>query len=112
VALNNLSWIFLQKNENQQALIYAQKALALSPNSPEILDSVGWVLMKQQKYKEAEAYLLKAHAQLNKNPSINYHLAMLYVAMQDKKKANYHLELTDGLEFPEKLQAKQLLDEL
>lgn len=112
VALNNLSWIFLQKNQNQQALIYAQKALALSPNSPEILDSVGWVLVKQQKYKEAEAYLLKAHTQLNKNPSINYHLATLYFEMNNMEKSKHYLELTRDMEFPEKQAAQQLFEKL
>jgi len=72
-ALNNLGWIYFEKNDDR-ALGLLARAAELAPQSPAVLDSYGWVLFKNGKTKEGVGYLEKAHDLAPGNAEISAHL--------------------------------------
>ena len=60
MALNNLGWIYFEK-DNDKALPTLKRAYELAPESPAILDSYGWVLVKKGKVQEGLVHLKKAN---------------------------------------------------
>jgi len=67
--------------EEAQALVAL--ALAQSPDSAAVLDSMGWVLHRQGKQAEALGYLQRAQA-LGNDPEIDLHLGEVQWAMGDR----------------------------
>ena len=85
-ALNHLSFIYAESNENlEKAEQMIMRALLLSPRDSYILDTAGWVLFKRGKVKEAVQYLEKAYQQNKVEVLIAEHLAEVY----------YHLDMID-----------------
>lgn len=80
-ALNALGYTLADRTDRyQEALGYIQRALALSPDDPAILDSMGWVQYKLKHYDEALSYLRKAYGQI-KDPEVAAHLSeVLFVS--------------------------------
>ncbi|QSP96247.1 tetratricopeptide repeat protein [Marinobacter salinisoli] len=61
VALNALGYILTTKtNRLDEARNYIERALALDPENPAILDSMGWVLFKEGELESALDYLARA----------------------------------------------------
>jgi len=60
MALNNLGWIYFEKN-NDNALPMLKRAYELAPESPAVLDSYGWVLVKKGRVEEGLVHLKKAN---------------------------------------------------
>ena len=63
VVLNNLSWLYMEKNLLSKALIHAEKAYSLSTKEPNVVDTYAQVLLKSGKTAQAlekaeEAYEL------------------------------------------------------
>ena len=85
IALNNAAFILLESgHQPDEALKYAQQALELAPNNPEIEDTIGWVYYRKGIYRTALDHLQHAVAEDgNKNdpPSTarRYHLGMAYL---------------------------------
>ncbi len=64
-ALNALGYILVEHTERyQKGLSYIERALALSPESPAILDSMGWAKFRLGNNQEALQYLQRAYKQL------------------------------------------------
>src|SRR3546814_14301360 len=61
MALNNLAAV-LEEQTDPAAYSYAQRAYALQPTNPVVMDTYGWGLLQQGKVQEA-APLLKQAAQ-------------------------------------------------
>lgn len=60
-ALNALGYTLADRTERyREALIYIEKALALRPEDPAILDSMGWVQYRLGNLEQAEQYLRQA----------------------------------------------------
>jgi tetratricopeptide (TPR) repeat protein len=73
-ALNALGYTLADRTDRyQEALGYIQRALALKPNDPYILDSMGWVQYRLKNYGEALKYLHRA-MDLQQDPEIASHL--------------------------------------
>lgn len=73
-ALNALGYTLANRTERHaeaQALI--ERALALQPNEPAILDSMGWVLYRRGRYERALEYLSRAYASFP-DPEVAAHL--------------------------------------
>jgi tetratricopeptide (TPR) repeat protein len=63
-AYNALGYTFADRNVRlDEARTLIERALALTPDDPHILDSMGWVLFRQKDYPRALEYLRKAYAQ-------------------------------------------------
>lgn len=85
-ALNHLSFVYAESNENLElAEQMIMRALLLSPSDSYILDTAGWVLFKRGKVKEAVQYLERAYQQNKAEVLIAEHLAEVY----------YHLDMID-----------------
>lgn len=64
-ALNALGYTLADRTErHREALIYIEKALALRPEDPAILDSMGWVQYRLGNLEQAEQYLRRALEQV------------------------------------------------
>lgn len=64
-ALNALGYTLADRTERySEALIYIEKALALKPEDPAILDSMGWVHYRLGNLEQAERYLRRALEQV------------------------------------------------
>ncbi|HKT16987.1 MAG TPA: XrtA/PEP-CTERM system TPR-repeat protein PrsT [Stellaceae bacterium] len=115
VAENNLAWTLSETGHNADALVHAQHAAALLPQSPQILDTFGVVLMKNGKNDEAVATLQKAAGtQPDANLPIRLHLAQALVAAgrKDDARADLRAMLATGKSFKERDEAEKLLKQL
>ncbi len=60
VALNNLAYFYLERNQLEKALEHATKSLNLQPNMPDVLDTIGRIYMAKKDYETAVKHLSKA----------------------------------------------------
>jgi tetratricopeptide (TPR) repeat protein len=83
MALNALGYTLADRtNRYQEALGYIQRALALRPDDPAVLDSMGWVQYRLKHYDAALSYLRRAYAKF-KDPEVAAHLVeVLFVSGQ------------------------------
>ena len=111
-ALNNLAWVYQQRND-PRARSVAQKAYLISP-SASVADTLGWILVTQGSAESGLTLLRQAAAQLAGVPTVNYHLA---VALKDTGHAQEAIAMLRPIvqgptAFDEKADATHLLDEL
>ena len=90
---NNMAWINIEflNGDPEVSLEYVKKALALNPDSADIIETYGWILYKLNQPGEAIIHLKKAQ---EINPDIycvNYHLGASYFALGDYKSSLYYL---------------------
>ena len=104
-----MAWLNLEQGKNTEALNYANKALAIVPNSPAIKDTMGLVLLKSGDYDRAGTYLLSAYKQLSNVPSVKYHLALFYFHKNNYEKSRDLLHDIVDVKFTEQLDAQKLL---
>jgi putative PEP-CTERM system TPR-repeat lipoprotein len=91
VFLNNLAWVSGELGD-PKALSYAEKAFALAPESPSMLDTLGVLLVKKGDLTQGLEKLQKA-AQLAPNQAdIRLHLAKALIKAGDKTAARKELE--------------------
>lgn len=60
IALNNLAYFYLEREQLDLALEHASKALKLQPNNNDILDTVGRIYLEKNDYQTAVEHLSKA----------------------------------------------------
>lgn len=112
VALNNLAWVYQQKNDPRAASL-ARQAYVLSPG-PQTADTLGWILTTTGKPESGVALLRQAAGEATNDPRILYHYA---VALKDTGKKDDAIQQLKNVvaakgEFAEKKLAQQLLDDL
>jgi tetratricopeptide (TPR) repeat protein len=73
MALNNLGWIYFEKNDDR-ALPLLKQASELAPESAAVLDSYGWVLANSGQREKGLKYLEKAHKLAPEEAEIKAHL--------------------------------------
>jgi putative PEP-CTERM system TPR-repeat lipoprotein len=73
-ALNNAARAY-QAEKDPHALEYAERAKALAPDNPAILDTLGWILAEKGDTAKALPILQKAVSLAPADPDIRYHLA-------------------------------------
>jgi predicted Zn-dependent protease len=89
--LNNLAWVSGELND-PKALSYAEKASALAPANPSVLDTLGMLLIKKGDVKQGLENLQRA-AQLGPNLSeIRLHLAKALIKAGDTAAARKELD--------------------
>jgi tetratricopeptide (TPR) repeat protein len=85
--LNALGYLLTdQFDRHVEARGYIQKALAMDPDNPAIIDSMGWVLFKVGDYQAALGYLERAY-RLEQDPEIAAHLVDVHWALGDREQA-------------------------
>lgn len=113
VALNNLAFAY-QIEKDSRALQYAEKAYALAPDNPSIMDTLGWILNEQGQTARALPILQKAAALAPQMMEVRFHLALALFKSGDKAKAKQELEqvLGSGKTFASIDDAKALMKQL
>ncbi len=112
--LNNLAWT-LRKENPSEALQYGHMALALAPDSPQVLDTVAVIEHLGGEHAKARERLRLAMQVAPGSPTLLYHDAMISVALGQTEQAIAALELLlgqGGAQFPERAEAQALLDNL
>lgn len=96
--LNNLAYLLAGNQERlSEALAYAQKAWAATPNNPVILDTYGYVLLQDGQYQRAVELLSAARQQYEQHqsrvpPQVFEHLGQAWEALGEKEKARQAFE--------------------
>ncbi|MGI8466902.1 MAG: tetratricopeptide repeat protein [Pyrinomonadaceae bacterium] len=79
VALNNLGYFLLERNEKfDEALALIKQAVGIDPSNASYLDSLGWAYFKLGKLDEAETYLKEAVRNDSASSTVYEHLGDVY----------------------------------
>jgi putative PEP-CTERM system TPR-repeat lipoprotein len=108
VALNNMAWVQLDRNDPQGAHNFAMRAYYLAPG-PETQDTLGWTLLKTDQPAAAVA-LLEQAAAARPTPAILYHYAAALKASGRPADARAAIDraLADKKSFDERPDAEKL----
>jgi len=91
-ALNDLAYTYVDGLKRaDDALPYAERAYALAPMSGAILDTLGAVHLARKNYGDAERFLRQS-VEIEPSADNHLHLAMLYVAQNDRARARQYLD--------------------
>lgn len=113
VAINNLAWI-LAKGKKPGAVAMAERALALSPENSNVLDTLGMALAEENQVTRAIEASKSAVRLAPDHPPFRLNLAKLYLKANDKASAKAQLdELAKlGAKFPQNQEVAELLKRL
>lgn len=90
--LNALGYMLVVNTTRfDDAQVYLERAIALEPNDPAIIDSVGWLYYKQGKLAEAEELIRKAFEQIQ-DPEVASHLIEILAKLGKKEEARRLLQ--------------------
>ena len=88
--LNYLGYSMVEMQINlDEALEMIEQAVAASPDSGYIVDSLGWVLYRQGRYEEAVSQMERAVELLPVDPVVNDHLGDVYWAVGRRREAQF-----------------------
>ena len=74
-----------------EALVFAQIAKELMPESAAVMDTLGWIYYLKGSYLHAIAEFQGSLAKIPNNPVINYHMGLAQYRNDDKDKAREFL---------------------
>jgi len=93
VAANNLAWLLANRGQDlDKALQLAQTAVAASPESPEILDTLGWVYYKKDLPTLAVPIFKECVEKAPAVPEYHYHLGLALLKSGDAAKGRAALQ--------------------
>ena len=114
--LNYLGYSLVEKQiKLDEALAMIQEAVAASPDSGYIVDSLGWVLYRLGRYQEAVGSMERAVELMPIDPVVNDHLGDVYWAVGRAREARFQWmralsfvdpEDTDGEADPDRMRRK------
>tara|TARA_R110002049_G_scaffold29972_3_gene102050 strand:+ start:105 stop:1820 length:1716 start_codon:yes stop_codon:yes gene_type:complete len=88
--LNYLGYSLVEQQRNlDEALDMIERAVAASPDSGYIVDSLGWVLYRLGRYDEAVDHMERAVELVAVDPVVNDHLGDVYWAVGRKREAEF-----------------------
>jgi putative PEP-CTERM system TPR-repeat lipoprotein len=110
IALNNLAWASAKLND-PKALEYAEKAYALAPNAPAVMDTLGWMLVERGQVSRGLELLRKAVEGAPHSDDIRLNLAKGLIRAGDKEAGRRELEVLakKGDGFPRQREVQELL---
>jgi len=113
MAYNNLAWVS-GKLKRDGALAYAEKANALAPNQPALMDTLAMLLSEKGDYAQALALQNKILALQPQNPLFKLNLAKIHMQGGQKSLARKELEALSqlGSKFSEQPEVAALLTTL
>ena len=112
LALNDVAWL-LRETEPVQAVLYAEKAFSIEPDSTDVIDTLAMVLSKSNSDR-ARKLIGKAVRKSPDNPTIRYHQAIILrdAGINDEAFIVVQSLLEKYRQFPEREEASQLLKDL
>ena len=88
--LNYLGYSMVEQKRNlEEALDMIERAVAASPDSGYIVDSLGWVFYRLGRYEEAVVQMERAVELLPVDPVVNDHLGDVYWAVGRQREAEF-----------------------
>lgn len=88
--LNYLGYSLVEKQEKlEEALEMIEQAVAASPDSGYIIDSLGWALYRLGRYQEAVPHMERAVELMAVDPVVNDHLGDVYWAVGRYREAEF-----------------------
>lgn len=113
VALNNLAWLYLERND-PRALALAKHALAVQPQSAPVKDTLGWIQVRRGDKQRGLDLIAAASRASPGDPDIQYHLAFALAENGEFAMARKTLTavLTAVPKFPSRREAEELLRRL
>ncbi|MGZ2256738.1 tetratricopeptide repeat protein [Roseobacter sp. A03A-229] len=88
--LNYLGYSLVEKQiKLEEALEMIERAVAASPDSGYIIDSLGWALYRLGRYEEAVPHMERAVELMAVDPVVNDHLGDVYWAVGRKREAEF-----------------------
>jgi putative PEP-CTERM system TPR-repeat lipoprotein len=113
MAYNNLAWVS-GKLKREGALAYAEKANALAPNQPVVMDTLAMLLSEKGDYAQALALQNQILALQPQNPLFKLNLAKIHIQGGQKALARKELEALSqlGAQFPAQSEVAALLTAL
>ena len=110
VALNNLAWLSTRLGDGG-GLSFAQRAHALRPNDPAVLDTYGMILVEQGEPEHGLELFRRAQQQVAGDARLGYHAAVALSRLGRDAEARVELEAALGSEqpFAEAREARRLL---
>ncbi|MDW4499792.1 tetratricopeptide repeat protein [Sulfitobacter sp. D35] len=88
--LNYLGYSLVERKEKlDEALELIERAVAGSPDSGYIIDSLGWALYRLGRYEEAVPHMERAVELMAVDPIVNDHLGDVYWAVGRKREAEF-----------------------
>jgi putative PEP-CTERM system TPR-repeat lipoprotein len=111
--LNNLAWLY-HLEEDPRALATARKAYDMSPDNPDVLDTLGWIQVTRGEVAPGVSMLQKAVELRPEAAGIRYHLAAALVRAGDRNRARREVEraLDGDKPFAARADAEALLRQL
>lgn len=109
-ALNNLAWIFAER-QDPRGVALARDALRLSPDNAAVIDTLGWSLVQTGEAEDGLTLLRRASALAPEDRDISYHVAAALVKIGDNAQAKTLLEslLSEESRFGSRNDAQALL---
>jgi cellulose synthase operon protein C len=109
-ALNNLAWSLMQLND-PKALSYAERALKLAPENPQVLDTIGVLMMSKGDPAKGAEYLARAVAIVPDRHDIrlNYAKALLKAGRGEQARQELTRLQSVSQDFPGKSEVAGLL---
>ncbi|ATQ77122.1 PEP-CTERM system TPR-repeat protein PrsT [Massilia violaceinigra] len=91
IALNDLAWA-CQQSGDSRAQAFAERAHALAPGNPAVLDTLGWIYTERGDLARALPLLQKASALAPAAGNIHFHFSTALARSGDKRAARRELE--------------------
>jgi tetratricopeptide (TPR) repeat protein len=90
---NELAWVEIESGigDAAAAVAFAEQALSLTPDDPDVHDTYGWALHHAGRSAEALPFLERAYQASPDMFCIHYHLGEVYLALGQTDKAVEHL---------------------
>jgi len=108
IAVNNLAALYQQVGD-KRALEFAERAMQLAPDSPDVADTLGWILVQSNQQLPRGLELLRQALAQKADPLIRYHLAAAYTKAGQREEA---LRELDKLQQLNKLSSNKLPPQL
>lgn len=105
--IGHIGELLLNAKQYDEAIIYLESALEMSPELAHLYNQIGMALRKVKKFETAEKYYLKASNYLGRDPNLFFNLGRLYMDWGNWDKALKSAEAAIMLE-PEFVEAQKL----